>query len=155
MHIQEARNNVFQINFLLAGNSGKKICFAVGKLLFFSSFFPYFKELCTSRKPEIMFSILFVCLLEIRKKYFSLSANFYFFQLKNLFNFFLFLGPMHTQEARNNVFQTNFLLAGNSGKIFFAVGKLLFFPAFFLFLGPMHIQEARNNVSQIICLLAG
>ena len=63
---------------------------------------------------------------------------------------------MHIQEARNNVFQINFLLPGNLKKNIFRCRQIIiFFQPFFLFLGPMHIQEARNNVFQIIFLLAG
>ena len=66
-----------------------------------------------------MFFKLIFCLREIRKKYFSLSVNYYFLPA-----FFLFLGAMHTQEARKNVFQIKF-----GKKFFFNVGKLLFFIA--------------------------
>ena len=98
-----------------------------------------------------MFYKLIFCLREIRKKN-SLSANYYFFQL-----FFFFLVPMHFQEARNNVFQINFLLSGNSEKknifccrqiLIFSQLKNLFI--FLQFLGHMRTQEARNSIFKII-----
>ena len=80
--------------------------------------------LCTPRKAEIMFFKLIFCLRKIRKKGFSLSEKYYFFPAQKLIKILLFLGPMHTQEARNNVFQDNFLLAGNSEERLFAVEKV-------------------------------
>ena len=85
MHIQEARNNVLQINILLAGNSEKNI-FRCRQIIIFFQPYSYFKGLCRSRKPEIMFSKLFVCLRENRKKkYVSLSANYF----SSFFSYFM------------------------------------------------------------------
>ena len=90
------------------------------------SFFTYAMHvLCTPRKAEIMFFKLIFCLRKIRKKGFSLSEKYYFFPAQKLIKILLFLGPMHTQEARNNVFQSG----GKFGKKGFAVGKVLFFRA--------------------------
>ena len=73
------------------------------------SFFTYAMHvLCTPRKAEIMFFKLIFSLRKIRKKIFFANQN-----------IFLFLGPMHTQEARNNVFPTDFLIAGKFGKKIF------------------------------------
>ena len=94
-----------------------------------------------------MFFKLFFCLEKI---FFAVGKLLFFFQL-----FFIFLGAMHTQEARNNVFQIKF------GKKFFHCRQIIIFYSskissiFSLFLGPFDTQEARNNVFQIVCLLAG
>ena len=121
MHTQEARFNVFEKNNKF---------FAVDRLLFLSSsilslkFSFFLGPMHTQEARNNVFQTIFLPAGKIRKKDFSLSANYIFFQLKNQFKVFLFLGPMHTQEARNNVFQTNFLLAENSEIMFFKFFKL-------------------------------
>ena len=79
-----------------------------------------------------MFFKLIFCFREIWKKI-RCRQIIIFFQ-----PFFLFLGPMHIQEARNNVFQITFLVAGNSEKNIFAVGKLFYFSCFFLISKDLH-----------------
>ena len=88
------------------------------------SFFTYAMHvLCTPRKAEIMFFKLIFCLRKIRKKGFSLSEKYYFFPAQKLIKILLFLGPMHTQEARNNVFQSG----GKFGKKRFRCRKSIIF----------------------------
>ena len=108
-----------------------------------------------ARKKYFFFQINFLLAGNSEKNISSLSANYYFFQLKNLFKFFLFLRPMHIQEERKNVF----LLAGNSEKNISSLSAIFFqlknWFKFFLFLRPMHVQEESNNVFQINFLPAG
>ena len=76
MHTQQARNNVLQMDFLLAENSEKNI-FLKPKRIIFSA-------------------------RQIREKYFLQSAKNLFFPAKNLFKFLIFLWRMQTTEVRNN-----------------------------------------------------
>ena len=121
MHTQEARNNVFQINFLLSGNSEKKILLSAN-----SYFFP-------AKKLVQIFTISRAHAHPGSQKqyfqnnfFFSQQEKYYFFQLKNQFKFLLFLGPIHTQEARNNDFPTDFRKKNRSRKsVIFSSSKII------------------------------
>ena len=104
-----------------------------------------------------MFFKLIFCLREIREKNsFTLSEKYNFFlaeKLVHLFFFLLFLGPKHTQKARNYVKLCHiYFLLPECVKYYFLAQELV--QIFTISRAYTHTQEARNNVFQTDFLLA-